>query len=307
MATVEMRRPVELIPAGQQGLWGWPAVLNFALGGLGAGLYVVAAAAAGFGRSAAVIAASWIGPALVLAGFVAVATEAGRPFRGPRVLTRGRTSWMSRELLIGGAFVVLAVADLAFPLPLFRVLGVLAALVLALAQGFIVRRARGITAWSVSLMPTLFLLSALLSGSGLYLLIEVGEGPRPGVFVIAMVALLAVGLAAWMRYVGWSSEPAFVRAVEPLARGRGARLIVGAGYIAPFLLVALGFVVPALVGPALAVAGVLMVGAQFYAKALLILAAGQFRPVTLAGLRIQRFVGEIPHGVRSPSSQRRSS
>jgi formate-dependent nitrite reductase membrane component NrfD len=285
MATLEMTRPIDLIPAQRQALWGWPAVLNFALGGLGAGLYVVAVAAAGFGRSPAVMAASWIGPVLVLAGFVAVATEAGRPFRGPRVLTRVRTSWMSRELWIGGAFALLAVADLAFPLPLDRVLAMLAALLLALAQGFIVRRARGITAWDISLMPMLFLLSALISGSGLYLLIEVIEGRRPGALLIAVLALLAAGLAAWSRYLRWSSQPAFVRAVEPLARGRASRLIVGGGYVAPFMLVALALGLPPLAAPALAVAGVLMVAAQFYAKTLLILTAGQFRPVTLAGLR----------------------
>jgi formate-dependent nitrite reductase membrane component NrfD len=299
MATVEMTRPVELIPAQRQVLWGWPAVLNFALGGLGAGLYAVAVAAAGFSRSPAVITASWIGPLLVLAGFAAVAMEAGRPFRGPRVLTRARTSWMSRELWIGGAFALLAAADLAFPLPLYRVLAVLAAVLLALAQGFIVRRARGITAWDVSLMPLLFLLSALISGSGLYLLIEVIEGRRPGALLVAVLALLAAGLAAWMRYVRWSSGPAFMRAVEPLARGRASRLIIGGGYVAPFMLVALGLGLPPLAAPALAVAGALTVGAQFYAKALLILSAGQFRPVTLAGLRVQRFVGESAHGVRS--------
>lgn len=299
MATVEMTRPVELIPAQRQALWGWPAVLNFALGGLGAGLYVAAVAAAGFSRSPAVITASWICPVLVLAGFAAVATEAGRPFRGPRVLTKVRTSWMSRELWIGGAFVLLAAADLAFLLPLARVLAVLAALLLALAQGLIVRRARGITAWDVSLMPMLFLLSALISGSGLYLLIEVIEGRRPGAPLVAVLALLVAGLATWMRYVGWSSEPAFVRAVEPLARGRASRLIIGGGYAAPLILVALSLGLPPLVSPALAVAGALMVGAQFYAKTLLILKAGQFRPVTLAGLRVQRSVGESHHGVRS--------
>src|SRR5574342_536774 len=106
MATMEMTGPMELIPARRQALWGWPAVLNFALGGLGAGLYAVAVVAAGFGRSPAVTAASWV----------------------------------SRELWIGGAFVVLVATDLAFPLRLHRGLAVLAALVLALAQGYIVRR-----------------------------------------------------------------------------------------------------------------------------------------------------------------------
>ena len=301
MATIEMTR-VELIPPRRQVLWGWPAVLNFALGGLGAGLYVAAVAAAGFGRSPAVSAASWLGPLFVLAGFAAVATEAGRPFRGPRVLTRLGSSWMSRELWIGGVFVLLVAADLAFPLHLYRALATLAALALALAQGYIVRRARGVTAWDVPLMPLLFLLSALISGSGLYLVIEVVSGRHPeGALLGGALLLLAAGLAAWRRYLRWSGEVAFAEAVAPLAKDRGGRLIVGGGYVAPLALILLAAVLPAVAPLALLVAGALMVGAQFYTKAQLILAAGQFRPITLAGLRIQRLVGEGPRAGGGPS------
>jgi len=289
MATIQMTRPVELIPSRRQTLWGWPAVLNFALGGLGAGLYVAAVVAAGFGRSPAVTVASWLGPALVLAGFAAVATEAGRPFRGARVLTRVRTSWMSRELWIGGAFVLLVAADLAFPLRLHRIQAVVAALALALAQGFIVRRARGISAWDVPIMPLLFLASALVSGSGLYLMIEAGAGRLPGArFLAVVLVLLAASLVVWGRYLCWSSESAFARAVDVLAYGRASRLIVVGGYLAPCVLAALAVGLPGLALPALLVAGTLMVGAQLYAKALLVLAAGVFRPITLARLRVPR-------------------
>ena len=289
MATAATTRPVELIPPQQQRLWGWPAVLNFFLGGLGAGLYVVAVAAAGFERSPAVAVASWLGPALVLAGFAAVATEAGRPFRGPRVLWRVRTSWMSRELWIGGAFVLFAAADLLFPLRLHRVQALVAALLLALAQGFIVRRARGVTAWDVSIMPLLFVLSALVSGGGLYLLIAVGGGRAPGALLLGAVLILVVaGLLAWMRYLTWSSEPSFVQAVEPLTHGRASLVIVRGGYLAPFVLAALAAAVPIVAVPALVLAGLLLIGGQLCAKARLILAAGQLRPITLRGVRVER-------------------
>ena len=300
MDTIQMTRPVELIPARRQALWGWPAVLNFALGGLGAGLYVVAVVASGFGRSPAVTATSWLGPLLVLAGFVAVATEAGRPFRGPRVLTRLHTSWMSRELGIGAAFVLFVATDLAFPLRLHRGLATLAALALVLAQGFIVRRARGVTAWDVPLMPVLFLLSALISGIGLYLVIEVISGRHPdGAVQGGVLVLLAAGLAVWTRYLRWSGAAAFVDAVAPLAKGRGGRLIAGGGYTAPLALTALAVLLPALAPLALLTAGALMVGAQFHTKAQLILAAGQFRPITLGGLRVPGVVGERPYAVHS--------
>ncbi|HSE06809.1 MAG TPA: DmsC/YnfH family molybdoenzyme membrane anchor subunit [Methylomirabilota bacterium] len=283
MATATRLPRTEMIPAQRQGLWGWPAVVNFALGGLGAGWYVVAVLAAGFERSPGVTAASWAAPLLVLAGFAAVAAEAGRPLRGLRVLTRLRTSWMSRELLIGVAFVLLLAADLALPLRLHRAQAMVAAVLLALAQGFIVRRARGVTAWDVPVMPLLFLLSALVSGAGGYLLVEVVAG-RPPVptLVGAVLGLVGAAFVAWTRYLGWTSEDSFALAVAPLREGRSARVIDGAGYGLPLLFGLLALAAPVAAGPLLVLAGALLIAGQVYAKARLILAAGRLRPITLA-------------------------
>src|SRR3990172_10465716 len=140
MRTGERPPPVELIPAQRQRLWGWQAVVNFTLGGVGAGLYGTAVVVAGFERGPSVVLASWLAPLLVLAGFAAVAGEAGRPLRGPRVLWKVRTSWMSRELWIGGAFVLLIAADFAFPLRIHRAQALAAAVLPALAPGMNLRR-----------------------------------------------------------------------------------------------------------------------------------------------------------------------
>ena len=283
MATVTTAPRMEMIPAQRQELWGWPAVVNFVLGGLGAGWYVVAVLAAGFERSPGVTAASWAAPVLVLAGFAAVAGEAGRPLRGPRVLTRLRTSWMSRELLAGIAFVLLVAADLAFPLRLHRAQAMVAAVLLALAQGFMVRRARGVTAWDVPLVPVLFLLSALLSGSGAHLLVGTlaGRAPIPAV-IGGTLLLIVVSFVVWARYLAWTSEDAYRRAVAPLREGRSAVLIDGAGYGLPLLLGLLALAAPPVAGALTALAGALLVAGQAYAKARLIRAAGRLRPITLA-------------------------
>jgi DMSO reductase anchor subunit len=283
MATAMTAQRMEMLPAQRQLLWGWPAVINFALGGLGAGWYVVALLAAGFERSPGVIAASWTAPVLVLAGFAAVAGEAGRPLRGPRVLMRLRTSWMSRELLIGIAFVLLVAADLGFPLRLYRAPAMVAAILLALAQGFIVRRARGVTAWDVPIMPLLFLLSALLSGAGAYLLVEVGAGRSPlPAPAGAVLALIVVTFIAWARYLVWTSEESFTRAVAPLREGRSALVIEGTGFGLPLLLGLLALAAPTLARPGFGLVGALLITGQIYFKARLILAAGRLRPVTLA-------------------------
>jgi DMSO reductase anchor subunit len=280
----EPTHPVQLIPATPQTLWGKPAVANFVLGGAGAGLYVAAVA---FERAVAV--ASWLGPALVLAGFVCVAAEAGRPLRGPRVLARARTSWMSRELAIGGAFAVLAAAELVVPVPGHRQLGALAALALALSQGLILRRARGVAAWDTPATPVVFFASSLVSGAALLILIEVGAGHPPGgVLLGSTLVLLGLGALVWLAFATWSSEEPFVSSTRALREGPMAFTIVAAGYVLPLILIALGLARPALAGEMATLAALSMLGGQVAAKAVLIVTAGQLRPITLSHLTLER-------------------
>lgn len=279
--------PATLIPATLQTLWGWPAVANFALGGLGAGLYVVAALVTGFGPSAAFRIAGWLGPLLVFAGFGAVALEAGRPFRGPRVLARVRTSWMSRELWLGGVFAVCAAATLATDGRWLRVLAAAFAVAFALAQGQILRHARGVAAWAVPPMPAVFLMSALVSGAGLVLVLEAWTGRPPDRLLGLALVTLIVHLCVWSVFVNWSGDEAFVRGVRPLREGSSAMAIVG-GYLVPSLLGALAVALPPLGRPLAAVAGILMVAGQVSMKATLIRKAGQLRPISLPSERLQR-------------------
>jgi DMSO reductase anchor subunit len=279
--------PADLLPPVLQTLWGWPAVTNFALGGLGAGLYLVAALANGFGSSATLRVASWLGPLLVLAGFVAVATEAGRPFRGPRVLVRVRTSWMSRELWLGGVFALGAAGTLAVDGRGLRVLAAVAAVAFALAQGQILRHARGVAAWAVPPMPAVFLTSALVSGAGLLLVLETWTGHPPAPLIGTALVTLITHLCVWSVFVSWSRDEAFVRGVRPLREGSSAVAIVG-GYLVPSLLAALAIALPPFGRPLAALAGVLMVAGQVSMKTTLIRKAGQLRPISLPSERLQR-------------------
>jgi formate-dependent nitrite reductase membrane component NrfD len=289
MRLVAPAPPVELIPPTPQTLWGRPAVANFALGGLGAGLYMAAAFTARFEAAPALTLAAWLGPVLVLAGFAVVATEAGRPLRGPRVLARVWTSWMSRELWLGGAFAGLAAAELVTPAPALRVLAWGAALALALAQGFIVRCARGVAAWDAPIMPLVFLASSLASGTGLLLVVEALSGRIAGGELLWVTrVLLAAALVVWMAYIAAPRDQVFVRATRRLRRGPAAMAVIVGGYVLPFLVAALGTLVPAAASGAALVAGALMIAGQVQAKWLVILRAGELRPITLAGLSLRR-------------------
>ena len=290
MPTAAVRSPAALIPAQAQRLWGWPAVVNFTLGGMGAGLYVTAVLAARLERPPAVAWATWIAPLLVLAGFAAVAGEAGRPLRGPRVLWKVRTSWMSRELWLGGAFVLFATVDIAFPLRIHRAQALVAAVLFAVAQGFILRCARGVAAWNAPGMPWLFALSAAASGGGLYLLIEaVTRRTVSENVLLAGIALVIVSFQAGRAYVATPAGQAFMEATAPFREGPVWRLALGIGLALPAVALTVALITPAAVtAPAVAVAGLGMIAGQVTFKAELILRAGQLRPITIANLRIPR-------------------
>ena len=289
MRTSEMTPPVDLIPAQRQRLWGWPAVANFTLGGIGAGLYGTAVLTAGFERAPAVTLCSWLAPLFVLAGFAAVAAEAGRPLRGPRVLLKVRTSWMSRELWIGGAFVLLAFADILYPHRMLRAPALVAAVLLALAQGFILSRSRGVAAWDVPTMPWLFLLSAAVSGSGAYMLLEVllGRAVSPAV-LLASIGLLILGFWAGRAYVATPAGQAFREATASLRDGSAGRVAAGLGGALPLAALALALASPGLAAPAAALAGLCMLAGQIHVKGELVVRAGFLRPITVTGLKMSR-------------------
>jgi len=276
---------VDVIPAAPQTFWRTPAVANFALGGLGAGFYVAAALAVRLQSAPVLTLAAWLGPALVLAGFAAVAAEAGRPLRGVRVLARVRTSWMSRELALGGLFGVLAALEFVTPHPALRALTAAVALALAAAQGAIVRSARGVAAWDVAIMPVVFLASAFVSGLGLLVLVDGASAVPERMVAVAMT--LPMALMIWLGYVTYSDERAFVAATRLLREGRPGIALAGAGYVVPWCagMLALALPMPAAV-PMLA--GALIVAGQLYAKWLLIRAVGSLRPITVGHLTFHR-------------------
>jgi phenylacetyl-CoA:acceptor oxidoreductase 26-kDa subunit len=279
-------RPLELIAATSQMLWGMPAVLNFFLGGLGAGFYVAAAA---LGAPGAMTLAAWLAAALVLTGFAAVACEAGRPLRGLRVLGGVATSWMSRELWLGSLFVLLALAEDAVPWTGLRLPAAAAAVALVLAQGAVLTHARAIAAWSVPMMPVVFGAAAAVSGVALVVLADLMTGGLPGEALLGTtLTVLAVGMLVWLAFLASSSDRAFVRATAPLRRGATAIEVIVAGYVAPLALITLALAFPAWASGPTALAAILALVGQFRARSALILTAGQRRPVTLATLTLRR-------------------
>lgn len=288
LLTLTAPTSVTLIPGQRQKFWGKPAVANFACGGLAAGFYMVAAAAGQFDASPVLTIASWLSPVLVLAGFIAVAAEAGRPWRGLRVLRRVSSSWMSRELWLGGLFVALAGGEFVAPSSGQRMLAAVLAGAFVVAQGLILRQACGIAAWNVAVMPPLFVVSAVLAGTALYTLGDTVTHGTPGVMLLGAILIeLPIGAGAWLTYLRASREAAFVNATRVLRQGSLAMWLLVAGYVVPFVLVGLAVVLSLRTSLA-TLAALFVIGGQIHAKAAIVLSAGQLRPIGFAHPSLHR-------------------
>lgn len=224
----------------QQTVWGKLAVSNFFFGGAGGGIYVLAASLQVLYPEEApslFAAASLLGPALVLAGFLAVAAEAGRPFRGINVLLNVKRSWMSRELLASLSFVAAALADFLWPHTSLRSFAAVAALACVVSQGFILLRARGIPAWNLSVLPLLFLTSGSLTGIGVLLALIPAFGvSEEAAKHLGMVAcgLATLNLGVWFYYL---CRPEVAKVLKSWSRVGG---VIGFGHVLPVLLILTG-------------------------------------------------------------------
>jgi DMSO reductase anchor subunit len=290
-------RAIDPRPPERQHTWHGLAVANFLCGPTGVGLYVLAMLAGWLaGPNAPLIdlahplasLAGWspgafsprqwaglLGPALVALGLLAVAAEAGRPFRGFNVLRNLRRSWMSRESALAMGFMALGVLDtLLWQQPAVQALAALAGLGLVLAQGLILARAKGVPAWSVPIMPLYFLSSALTFGIGALLVLvalHADRGTELGGWATLGVALLAADLLVWRRYLATPPRTETFRHSMALLRSVPYRLgIEGLGHVLPAALIAGLLLLPGQAFPLLALAGLCTLAGGLLARVALI-------------------------------------
>ncbi len=235
----------------RQQVWGRLAVGNFFLGGMGASAYLLAVlflalAGASFSRAYAVL--RLLAPALVLCGFLCVALEAGQPFRGWRVLGNLRCSWMSRELLVGLTFVLLALGDTFWPYGLLKILAGIVAAAFIVSQGLILFHARSIPAWNQRRVPVIFVSSGLLTGAALLLGLTtlLQREPRAAWLLGGIVwGLTLVDLGLWGAYLRQTpTTAALQQALEALRSAPLLASIVGIGHLLPLFLLGGGLLLP---------------------------------------------------------------
>ncbi|MDY7077382.1 MAG: hypothetical protein SXV54_10715 [Chloroflexota bacterium] len=252
----------ELIRPKKQGVWGWPGAVNFILGGMATGFYLLGSLMTILqsntpGASQAVE-FKLLAPVLACLGFLSLMTgsshiksiilDTSHPLRSRHLFRHLRHSWMSRETLASVTFILAAFLDWLFPHPILWSLAIAAAAVVVISHGFILYRVRAITAWNVPLIPFLFTISNLVAGSGLILLTTSGHSNLKAHSAVIGLICVVLDLVLWLSYLylGRSHDIAFREATEPLCRFKSLVFIVGIGHVFPALLLLLLLVVPGL-------------------------------------------------------------
>lgn len=190
----------ERVAPRQQHNWDWRAAANFIFGGAGGGLLLAASLAAGGGAEVRLAAA--LGMLLIGLGLTCVWFEIGRPWRALNVYRHIRSSWMTREAAFaplvfaaGGAYVTGMLASAAVLLVAgFCGVGFL------YSQGRILASDKGIPAWRHPRCLPLVVATGLTEGMAFLALFPLGS-TRLAPVVMALVALLAVRLILWRRYL----------------------------------------------------------------------------------------------------------
>jgi DMSO reductase anchor subunit len=171
-------------------------------------------------------------------GFLAVSFESGRPWRGMYLLGNLRGSWMSIEILSGAIFIAAAALDHFFSSPALKVAAACAALELVISHGFILYRARAMSAWNVPLIPLLFLSSALAAGGGLLLIMGALLHVIDGSGLIIVLTCLITDMIVWAVYVAGSRDIQFRKATDILRRSPFLVLVMGLGHLLPLSMLA---------------------------------------------------------------------
>src|SRR4030067_2333253 len=197
---------IEIFPASPQVAWGWQIAANFIMVGAGTGFYlfsvfIMTLEDRPFAMSGQVP-YSLLAPVLAAIGFFALTMKPGRPLRSIYLFCNLRQAWVSRETLLWGVFIPVAIIDWFIPGLFLRILTITVAFALMISQGAILYQIRAIPGWNVFVMPIFFISSGLASGGGVFMLIE-GMTRSPLLLSAVVVALIAiiVHLAMWLLYL----------------------------------------------------------------------------------------------------------
>jgi polysulfide reductase chain C len=180
--------------------WGWIIAIYLYLAGMGAGSFIIGTLLNWFADPSRVVmvyglpldfakgALLW-GPILVAIGAPFLILDLGIKRRFLYACLNPRTSWVARGFLILSAFIVLGLVALVVSILSFQwlieqttlrrileMISILLAFATALYTGILLKATKSIPLWNTYLLPLLFLVSALSTGSMAVILSALGTG-----------------------------------------------------------------------------------------------------------------------------------
>lgn len=229
--------------------WKLWEVLAFYLGGVGAGLYVVA-------QFLNMTSGLVVGYALVVCGKnLAHVLASSRPERSLRAFSNLRTSWISRGAFFIVLFAIFGGADVAVRLGWFggggqslgKVVALLAgacAVMVMLYVGFVMAQSRIIPLWHSPLLPVTLLVYSVALGTALagILCVVMGSNSNAGIVtrILFVTAVITMSLILVQVLVLRSSSKTARASVDLLAKGSLRGVFVGGvlvfGLAVPILL-----------------------------------------------------------------------
>jgi DMSO reductase anchor subunit len=197
-------RTKEVIKLPRQQVWGKIAVLNFALGGSGAGFYVLMFLLIHGINSSAELNHNYyklIAPTVVGFAFLVLAFETRFPVRILYLINHFNSSWMSRETLFGATFILFGVADFFIPHIFFRSCAIFSAFGYLMSQSCILYCAKAVPTWHTASLPVSIFFSSIYGGAG-WLVLTVSSHDLGNVNVILTVSLsIFINILIWLIYI----------------------------------------------------------------------------------------------------------
>jgi formate-dependent nitrite reductase membrane component NrfD len=175
-------------------------------------------------------------PGMILGWLIILLVKSGlhlahakRPGRLWRMLLRPQTSWISRGLILTALFILFGALQIAVSIlaprgggeTLFMILGGICAFGIIVYTGFTLSSVGGIPFWNSALLPTLFLLWAVLTG--LVVVTAIG-GARVETAALAILALLVASMFLVVTYLSVAAygEPVVKESAKAVMKGRMA-------------------------------------------------------------------------------------
>ncbi|WP_138429436.1 DmsC/YnfH family molybdoenzyme membrane anchor subunit [Fodinibius saliphilus] len=234
-----MREIANTLQPIHQNVWRLPAVLNFTLGGVGSGIYLVGTFLSCFQEFSTSTNLFYIvsAPLLIILGLFAVSQEAGRPSRAIYLMRNWKQSWMSRETLAAAIFIPSCFLEVIFSSIFFSLVGFISGLIFLISQGMIMYKSRGLPAWNIWLTPVLFVVSGFVAGSGLLLCFLTFSGNTSPYLAFTTLGFLLLDIILWYAYVNYTQDPAFRLATRHLRKAKYRFTIPIVGHALPALVI----------------------------------------------------------------------